>query len=275
MTTGQAAKEFCRTTLRYIPRTGSAGGETELRVLDGRVADLPGWQECGFELMQHASAVTDWSDDDEIAGVHYTEISELAKELSGCDHALVSGHIKRNPEEAKRHSDLSPITVVHSDFADSYGDLIRGLYRQGGDRAEAAESAGVSPEQVADARRLMIVQFWRNVGPAKMDMPLAFCDSRTVTRDDARAFPVKNYAGSGFDFEALGIVAPEDPTDHHWYVFPEMQIDEVVAFRTYDTDLVGSDTAYWTPHAAVRDPEVEPGKPARSSIELRATCVFL
>jgi hypothetical protein len=121
----------------------------------------------------------------------------------------------------------------------------------------------------------MIFQFWRNIGPAKMDLPLAFCDARSVPRDEIRPIPVKNYAGSGFDFEALGIVAPANVDDHHWYVFPEMQIDEVVALRTYDSDMVASGGHYWTPHGAVRDPEVELGQPARSSIEVRATCVFL
>jgi len=271
VTTEQAAKEFCRATLAYIPREDSASGE--VAIYDGRTADLPRWHECGFELMKHASAVTDWSDDEEIARVHYAEISELARQQTGCDHALVTSHIKRSPEAAKKHSDYSPIRFVHSDFADSYGDLLRELY-QSGDRAEAAQRDGVSGDVVAEAKRLMILQFWRNIGPAKMDLPLAFCDARTVPRDEIRPIPVKNYAGSGFDFEALGIVAPAKPDDHRWFVFPEMQIDEVVAFRTYDSDMVATGEPYWTPHGAVRDPSVELGRPARSSIELRATCVF-
>lgn len=273
MSTDQTAREFCRAVLSYMPR-GEGPSEVEVPVLDGRRADLPGWEECGFELVGHVSAVGDWGDDEEIARVHYPEISDLARRLSGCDHALVSGHIRRSPEEARRHSDLSPIRFVHSDFADSYGDLIRGLYRTG-ERADAAERAGVSPQAVAGARRLLILQFWRNIGPAKMDLPLAFCDARSITTDEVQAFEVKNYAGSGFDFEALGILAPADPSAHRWYVFGEMGIDQAVAFRTYDTDLVGSDRPYWTPHSAIRDPEVELGRPSRSSIELRATCVFL
>lgn len=273
MTIEQTAKEFCRTTLGYVPRSDGRP-QPEVRIFDGRTAALPAWQECGFELMKHASAVTDWSDDAQIARVHYPEVAELAREQTGCDHALVSSHIKRSPEEAKRHSDLSPISFVHSDFADSYGDLLRDMYRSG-ERADAAQRQGVSPEEVAGAKRLMIFQVWRNIGPAKMDRPLAFCDARSVGRGEVRAFPVKNYAGSGFDFEALGIVAPEDPDAHRWYVFPEMQIDEVVAFRTYDSDRVTTGEPYWTPHCAFRDPEVELGQPSRSSIELRATCVFL
>jgi len=268
MTTSQAAKEFCRATLTYGP-----GGGREFTIYDGRTADLPGWEECGFELISHRSAVNDWSDDDEITRVNHHEMAELARKLTGCDHAFLASHIKRSPDEAKRHSDLSPIPLVHSDFADSYGELLRELYRSG-DRAEAARREGVSPDVVVDARRLVILQFWRNLGPQKMDLPLAFCDARTVPRDEIRPFPVKNYAGSGFDFEALAIEPPTDPATHHWYAFPEMKIDEVVAFRTYDSDRVGTDEPYWTPHSAFRDPDVELGKPSRSSIEVRPLCVW-
>jgi hypothetical protein len=259
--------------LTYVPRDG-AGEPAEVPILDGRTADLPGWEVCGFELMKHDSAVTNWDDNDEIARVHYVEMSELAQKLSGCDHALISSHIKRNPEEAKRHRDLAPIRFIHSDFAESYGGLLREMYRSG-ERSEALEKARLDPDVVAGAQRLMILQFWRNLGPAKMDLPLAFCDARTVSPDDVRAFPVKNYAGGGFDFEALGVLAPEDPSAPRWYVFPEMKPNEVVAFRTYDSDRVGTGDPFWTPHGAIRDPEVELGNPPRSSIELRATCVFV
>jgi hypothetical protein len=268
MTTSQAAKEFCRATLTYGPGTSK-----EFTIEDGRVADLPGWEECGFELLSHRSAVTDWTDDEEIARTHYPEITELVRKITGCDHALLSSHIKRSPDDAKRHSDLSPIPLVHSDFADSYGDLLRKLYADG-DRAEAAEREGVSPDVVVGARRLMILQFWRNLGAPKMDLPLAFCDARDVPRGALQPFTVKNYAGSGFDFEALAFAAPEDAAEHHWYGFPEMTIDEVVAFRTYDSDRVGSDEPYWTPHSAFRDPEVELGNPSRSSIEVRPLCIW-
>ena len=47
---------------------------------------------------------------------------------SSCDHALVGSHIKRNPDQAKLHEDLGPITFVHSDFAESYGDMMREFY---------------------------------------------------------------------------------------------------------------------------------------------------
>jgi len=265
----RAASIFCRTTLNYAPAT------SDVIIRNGREAGLPGWEECGFELQEHASAVSDWDDDAEIARVHHPEIEGLATALTGCDFALVSSHIKRGPEAAARHHDLAPISFVHSDFADSYGDKIRARYlRPDAETDEAMHRSGATPDDVAGARRLLILQFWRNLGPAKMDLPLAFCDARTVPRDDTRAFPVTNYAGGGFDFEALAIAAPADPTAHDWYVFPELAQNEVVTFRTYDTDRIAAGEPYWTPHSAFRDPEVALGQPARTSIELRATCLF-
>ena len=197
--------------------------------------------------------------------------------MTGCDVALVSNHIKRGPEHAARHQDLAPISFVHSDFAAGYDDLVRRSYVQptaaGPTRALARN--GVHADDVARASRLVILQFWRNLGPPRMDFPLGFCDARTVTPDDIRPIPVSDYAGSGIDFEALAILGPRESGQYRWYAFPDLQADEVVAFRTYDTDLVARHETWFTPHSAFRDPTVEIGRPARSSIELRAICLYV
>jgi hypothetical protein len=267
---------FCWASLNYVSFDAPSVVTRDVEIRDGRSASLPGWEACGFELVDHASGVGDWADDEAVAAVHHAEIESLAEAMTGCDHALVSGHIKRGPDEARQHHDLAPITFVHSDFAPSYLDLIRGSYRQrendGGQAALARH--GLTADDVEAAGRIVILQFWRNLGEAKMDHPIAFCDARTVAPSDAKAFPVSDYAGSGFDFEALGVCAPTEADRHHWYAFPELRPDEVVAFRTFDTDLVGEGKTFFTPHSAFRDPEVPVGRPARRSIELRATCIY-
>jgi len=265
-----------RATLNYASATpGNGPRPVEVTVRDGRAADLPGWEVCGFELVAHSSAVSDWSDD-QIVDVHYAEMEQLAKSLTGCDHALVSSHIKRGPEQAARHEDLAPITFVHSDFAPGYDDLVKRMYREAhGDGSRAVlERNGLTAADVERARRMVILQFWRNIGPAKMDFPIAFCDARSISFDDGRAFLVHDYAGSGIDFEALAIMAPSESSPQRWYAFPELRPDEVVAFRTYDSELVAEATTYFTPHSAFRDAEVEIGHPARQSIELRANCLY-
>ena len=270
---------FGRATVNYFPRADAprrTRASTGVTVLDGRAADLPGWKVAGFELVAHRSEVRDWTDNAQLSSVHYPEAEALAREMTGADVALVSSHIRRGPDQAKRNRQLSPITFVHSDFADTHIDIIRNSYR--GERPGAAQALfrnGVHPDAVTKAARVVILQFWRNIGPPKMDYPLAFCDARTVSLDHGRAFHITNYAGTGATFDALGVMAPEQPPDHAWYVFPEMTVDETVAFRTYDTDLVRDGKIYFTPHVAVRDPDVAVGEPARTSVELRATCLFL
>ena len=272
-----SADVFCRATLNFAARSGEFIAEPqEVDILDGRTAELAGWEECGFELVAHAAAVTDWNDDDEIAAVHHREMEELARRMTGCDVALVSNHIKRGPEHAQIHQDLAPITFVHSDFAIGYDDLVRRSYVQP-DReglTSALERNGWTADDVARASRLVILQFWRNIGPAKMDFPLAWCDARTVSPADARPIPVTDYAGSGVDFEAVAVLGPIEASPYRWYAFPELRPDEVVAFRTYDTELVERGETWFTPHSAIRDPDVEIGRPARSSIELRAICLY-
>src|SRR5215467_11130364 len=95
---------FCPAVLNYLPRNGDSAMEVE--ILDGRATRLPGWRDCGFELVGHSSAVKDWFDDAEIAAVHYPEIEDLARAMTGADVALVSGHIRRSPEDAQRHHQL-------------------------------------------------------------------------------------------------------------------------------------------------------------------------
>ena len=265
---------FCRADFNYIDKTTTRA--ISMDVFDGRKAENPDWQTCGFELMKHESTVTNWQNDNQIKSVHYAEIREFAKRLTGCDFAVVGGHIKRNPEQAQIHQDLAPITLVHSDFAESYGKLVSDYHQTDAEALAGIGKTGVSSADVAKAKRLVIIQFWRNVGPARMDWPIAFCDARSVHKHELVSFEVNDYAGGGFNFETLGVRAPVD--EHHkWFVFPDLQQEEVVVFRTFDSDriLKAEGAPFWTPHSAFRDPTIEPGKPSRSSIELRASCYFM
>lgn len=270
------ADVFCRATLNFAARSGEMMAQPcVVDMFDGRTADLPGWETCGFELVGHTTSAASW-DDDDIAAVHHREMEELARQMTGCDVALVSNHIKRGPEFARQHEDLAPIDFVHSDFAKSYERLVRhSSYQPDRDGAvRALERNDITASDVEAASRIVILQFWRNLGPAKMDFPIGFCDARTVTPGDARPIPVSDYAGSGIDFDAVAVLTPTGPDQYRWYAFPDLQRHEVVAFRTFDTDLVTAGDTWFTPHSAFRDPDVEVGNPARSSIELRAICLY-
>jgi hypothetical protein len=264
---------YCQTDLNYVK--GMEAAPVNVTIMNGRECAPGSWQTHGFELMAHTSVVTDWDDEAAVAAVHYEEVATFARQLTGCDHAVVSGHIARNPEQLRVHEDLGPIHFVHSDFASNYGERMRTFYRDGGeDAAKALARSGIDGARVTAARRMLILQFWRNVGPTTMDVPLAFCDATTVAPTDVFAMPVTDYAGGGFDFDTLGVLAPDDPARHHWYTFPHMNVNEVAVFRTFDSDRLDDGRPFWTPHSAFQDPNVDAGTPARRSIEVRATCLF-
>ena len=61
-----------------------------------------------------------------------------------------------------------------------------------------------------------------------------------------------------------------DP-DHEWYYFPEMQRDEVLCFKTYDSD---EDPFHPTLHSSFLDPRTPPNAPVRKSLEVRVLCLL-
>jgi hypothetical protein len=264
--------------MNYVGREGLRGAPhtLEVDIHDGRAASLPGWRECGFERLDHTSSMQDWTDDEEIATVHYPEAEALARTLTGFDHALVADHVKRNAEESKRRREQHPVRLVHSDFADDYGDHVRKNYREVRGRGAAAlDRNGITPDDIESARRIVMLQLWRNLGAPVMDLPVAWMDARTVTRDEMVPFRYTGYVAGADPFDAVAIAEPAEPDRHRWYTFPSLTDEEVVAFRTYDTEMVPAGTTYFTPHSAFRDPAVEPGDPPRFSIELRIVCLDL
>ncbi len=262
--------EYCYAPVNYMAGVNTEA--VEVSIHDARQAPFLDWHVNGFQLVEHNSAVQDWHNAQQVESVHYPEVVALAQQLSACDVALVSSHISRNPAQAAVHQDYAPIQFVHSDFSDNYGERLLQLYQTGSpETTKALAAAGITAADMQRAKRMLILQFWRNVGPVQMNLPLAFIDAQTVSKSDVHALHVPNYAGGDFAFDTLGVSAARG---HQWYTYPQMQAHEVVAFRTFDSVMAAQGEPYWTPHSAFVDPFAGPNAPARDSIELRATCLF-
>lgn len=145
---------LCRTTLTYsAPGSSQPGGAAvEVDIRNAREADLPGWEACGFELVEHHSAVEDWTDDDEIAAVHYAEVEAVARELTGAPFAMVSDHVKRTANVERRPREQEPVHLVHSDFAAGYDEIVRESYHDVRGRGAATLArSGLTGDDVAAA----------------------------------------------------------------------------------------------------------------------------
>jgi hypothetical protein len=248
----------------------------EVSIHDGRsVRDALDYEDCGFTLLEHRSSATDWSDESHLDEVHGPEIEKLALEFSGCDRVIVYPPLARSAEKARSQPDYAAIEFVHSDFTDDYLAMIREPDRPYRQFFEARrDRAGVTQDEVDRAERVLMLQFWRNVGPRRPDLPFALCDGRSVPRTQLREFLVPYYAGARLEFRTFGVTPPADPGDNAWYTFPDLGLDEVIAFRTYDSRCAEEGRAFWTPHSAFRDPNAGPDAPARESVEMRALCLF-
>ena len=183
--------------------------------------------------------------------------------------------IVRSRELGERHKDLGPIEAAHSDYNETYGPMLCDPEHPYLDVVQPSmDLLGFDRTRIADAKRILTLQFWRNIGPARPDRPLALCDTRSVRRDEFFDYRIESYAGQVTQFESLLLQPPSEPGSHRWFTFPEMSPDEVLVFRAFDSDRVAAGEPFWTPHTAFVDPTAGPDAPGRESVEMRAICLF-
>ncbi|MEM7219566.1 MAG: CmcJ/NvfI family oxidoreductase [Pseudomonadota bacterium] len=263
---------YATAEIGFLSATGVAPLAVDIE--DGRSApDAFSWQTNGFELRRLPSAVTDWNDATQHTGIHADEVTAFATAETGCDAVLFYPPLLRSPKAAQESADYAPIPTAHSDYTEDYGPML-------GDTGHPYHAlispsmirAGVDPGRIRDCRRILTLQLWRNLGPALMADPLCVADARTVPRDKLVPLRVETYGGHEAQFDAFGVLPADDDAPYRWVTFPEMQPDEVLLFRAFDSDRVAAQRPFWTPHCAFPDPRGA-GTP-RSSIEMRAICLF-
>jgi hypothetical protein len=236
--------------------------------------------EAGFQLADHATAMTDFFDRGAIAAVYYPEAAALIARLSGAARVHVFDHTLRSGAEAVRQARKirEPVRTVHNDYTEWSGpQRVRDIFP---DEAEALLT-----------RRFAIIQVWRAIGapppsrlaePARESHlehvihasgrgpeaitcwkdPLTLADARTLAPQDfiaaERRFP--NRVGEIYMLRASAA--------HRWTYFPRMTRDEALVFKVYDAARDGK--ARWCAHTSFEDPTSPPDAPERESIELRA-----
>lgn len=111
---------------------------------------------------------------------------------------------------------------------------------------------------------------WRAVTPPPQDFPLAVCDARTIDpADEITVTAITAMRGVGeLAFPTAGYLAN---AAHRWCWFRDMQVDEVLVFKTHDTD---PDRAHRVAHTAFTDPSCPPVEVTRASVEIRALALF-
>ena len=207
----------------------------------------------GFVLAQHESSIKNFYDEKEIEEIYYPEMKDLAKQLTGAKFFKVLGHITRNEAEAAQGKHLGAHRLVHNDFTPSLTHRIREFV----------------PNPELTQGRVAIFNIWRRFDLGHTQAPLAVCDSRSISPEDLLPTDLHDYGGrTGFELEIYQSLHSDR---HRWFYYPEMKVDEVVIFRTLDSDM---DPFIPTLHSAFDHPNCPDDAPSRESIETRVLCFY-
>jgi hypothetical protein len=260
-----------QTTLNYTRNTGvrpvnytydpppgvpRGSGEVDARsvtVRNARLYDGLGLDSSGFELVAHHSALRDWAhyqDAERVKAVYYPEVETALRRHTGADKVIVFDHTLRDSDAGPGRAALrEPVRRVHDDqtFVSAPKRVRRHL---------SAEEAAVRLQ-----RRFAIVNFWRPVGAAVEQQPLALCDARSITAADLLPSDLvyPDWTGETYAFAF-------NP-GHRWYWYPRQTPEEATLLKIYDSREDG--TARLTAHTAFDDPTTAPHAAPRRSIEVR------
>jgi hypothetical protein len=241
---------------RNDPKTGKYEMK-EITIHDGRpFADRLDMEVQGYEFVRSDTAVTDFTDAKQVEEIYYPELEKLLLEATGAKRVLIFDHTIRigDPEKRAALGVRDPVRSAHNDFTE----------RSAPQRVRDLLPAHEAEELLK--RRFTSVNVWRPLtGPVKTD-PIAICAWDSIDNNDM--IPSERI----YNNRVGGILNLAYNPDQKWTYFPDMEADEMILLKCYDSETDGR--ARWTAHAAFEDPNgPDPSLPARESIEVR-TLIF-
>lgn len=210
----------------------------------------------GFALVDHLSCIADFTDRAEVAAKHGHEIVALIKAETGADAVVVTAPgILRFSERSGKAGSLDnsmPARFAHIDVS----------------AATAVELTARGAPTGKPIQRTAQYNIWRAFSGVPQDVPLALCDARSIAAADLlpadAIFDAPGQPEWGFE----SWLVAHNP-HHRWHWFPDMTRDEIIIFKTSDSEFANA-----VPHVAFDIPDVPPDCPPRASIEMRATAYW-
>lgn len=253
--------------LVYIPSKGG-GDETdhvgnftlqEVSIHDGRHDKASSRLDVeGFQLVSHNTEVDDFYDDAQVESTYHEEVKSLLTEATGAARIEIFDDTRRSASlERQREKRIrEPAEIVHNDYT-----AVSGVKRLRDHFADDPDEA----ERLLQ-RRFAIVNVWRSIAGHVVNNPLVLCDAATVRPDDLVSVERRAEDRIGELQVALRNAG------QRWYYFPDMQMDEALLFKTFDSETDGR--ARFTIHSSFEDPEAPADARPRESIETRCLVFF-
>ena len=226
-------------TFQLIPRT--------VRIANARPAREPLSLEAnGFTLVD-APFDIDFRDRAQVEQRYFPEARRIAGALTGASEVVVFLDVIRSET---RGDGMEVANNAHVDFdGESVANWLRVV------RPDDAERLL--------RKRMININLWRPIRPVER-MPLAVCDASSVSRADL-VRTVISVKDSNRPSPFAGFNLAYNP-EQRWYYYPQMQPNEVLAFKIFDSEMHRPHT---TAHTAFEDPTSSPDAAPRISHEIR------
>ena len=210
----------------------------------------------GVALAQHRSAVRDFWDEAQTLALGHPETAELVKDVTGASRVVVFDHTLRR-------------SSVRQD------DRSAGAARPPAAGAHVDQTIASGPQRVRDVmggqaeallrKRAAIINVWRPIHHVARAWPLALGDARSIDPADLVATDLIFRHRKG---EIYGVAYNPG---QRWLYVPELQLDEALLIKCWDSD---PNVARFAPHTGFEDPTTPPETPPRESIEFRTIALF-
>ncbi|HLM18496.1 MAG TPA: CmcJ/NvfI family oxidoreductase [Acidimicrobiia bacterium] len=220
----------------------------------------------GFQLVRFPSAVADFHQlqlDPAVDAQYVEETAAMLADFTGAARVIMLGGGKKRYGESAVDQlaplkNAKPARYPHADNTAASAQELANLFDMFVDDFDLGAYA-----------RWAMYNVWRAITPPPQDFPLAVCDARSISpTDEVTVTAITAELTGDIVHDTMSYV--HNPA-HRWYYFPEMTIDEVIVFKSGDSDSSG---AVRVPHTAFTDPTCPPGVPTRASVEMRALAVF-
>ncbi len=212
----------------------------------------------GFKLVRQATEIEDFYDDSQVESTYHDEVKALLPEITGATRIEIFDDTRRSTslERQKIKKVREAADIVHNDYTAHSGvKRLRDHFADDPDEAEKLLQ-----------RRFAIVNVWRSIAGPIYNYPLVLCDAATVRPEDLVSIERRAEERIGELQVALHY------SGHRWYYFPEMQMDEALLFKTFDSQTDGR--ARFTIHSSFEDPDAPADAAPRESIETRCLVFF-
>ncbi len=211
----------------------------------------------GFELHEFGAEFSAFDDEAVVKTAFYPQVVDFVKRHTGARRVEVFDHTirKRLPADLRVQTTVQrpAVLLVHSDYTVASGPQ---------------RVRDIVPED-ADAllqRRVAFFNVWKPLYRRVEELPLAMCDAQTHDDADMLRMDLKYRERTG------EIYVMRYSPRHRWMYFPQMEADQALLLKTYDSAADGR--ARFMGHTAFEDPTTLPGAPRRESIEVRTMAFF-